>query len=115
MSGSGADLLEVFVWYEADPADADRVRAAFVRLRDAERSAHVRAVHAPAARLMRRQDLRERDGVPRATWMEIWPHVPAQCLVRWTANLDAAALACGAAAIATSTRHLEAFVPADPG
>ena len=101
--------LEVYVWFEADPAHDDAVRAAFGRL--ALAMAPPAGSSAAAPRLLRRTDLRTRPEGPRATWMEVWTGVPAGGLPAWQDRLDAAAAASGAAACAAGGRHLEVFAP----
>ena len=103
-----AATLEVYVWYEADPADDDAVRAAVGRLADAM----VRGGSDPMAerpRLLRRPHTSMRDGAPRATWMEVWPGVPRHALQGWIARLEASALDEGALALARGGRHVEPF------
>ncbi len=103
-------VLQVFVWFEADPADDAAVVAAVRHLVEAMSGAgDVRDAEGP--RLLRRPDLRLRDGQPRATWMEIWPGVPAASLDAWLAHLASAAQACGVAALAAGGRHVEPFAP----
>ena len=108
MPAASADTLEVYVWYEADPADDDAVRAAVGRLADAM----VRGGSDPLAerpRLLRRPELSTRAGAPRATWMEVWPAVPRHALGGWIARLEASALDEGALALARGGRHVEPF------
>jgi hypothetical protein len=109
-ASSAGRALEVYVWFEADPSDDAAVQAAVGRLADAM------AGGAPGAasrrpRLLRRPDLKQRDGRPRATWMEAWPAVPGHALPDWLATLAAQAQACGAAALARGGRHVEPFPP----
>ena len=110
MRGPAADTLEVFVWFEADPARETEVVAAFGRLVDAM----VRGGSDPVTerpRLLRRPDLKHRTDGPRATWMEIWPAVPVPMLAGWIARLEASAASVGATALASGGRHVEPFVP----
>ena len=102
--------VEVYVWFEADPADAMRVHAAFERLtEDMVRGGSGSDPERP--RLLRRPDLVQRDGMPRVTWMEVWPGVPQHALPGWQDRLEAAAASSGATALARGGRHLEVFVP----
>jgi hypothetical protein len=107
--------LDVHVWYETDPVDDDAVRLAVARLARAmlAEDAAARVDAAPAAvdavRLLRRPDLRWRDGRPFATWMEVWPAVAADALAPGLARLAASAEACGATALARDARHVEPF------
>ena len=109
--------VEVYVWFEAEPADAAAVVAAEARLA----ASMVRGgsdPHREHPRLLRRPDLRLRDGQPRSTWMEVWPEVPRHALPGWIARLDASALDSGVAALARGGRHVEPFEslgPPDPG
>lgn len=101
------------MWFEADAGQDDAVQAAVARL--AESMAHggsdpVRE----RPRLLRRPDTRLRDGRTWATWMEVWPGVPAHALDGWIARLAASAADSGAAALARDGRHVEPFV-AQPG
>lgn len=102
--------LEVYVWFEADPADVSRVLAAFGRLGAAMASGGSEAV-AERPRLLRRSELVQRDGAQRATWMEVWPSVPPRTLAGWLDRLDAAAASSGAGALARGGRHVEVFAP----
>ena len=102
--------LEVYVWFEADPADAARVLAAFGRLGEAMASGGSDAA-SERPRLLCRPELVQRDGSPRATWMEVWPGVPPRTLTGWLDRLDAAAASSGAAALARGARHVEVFAP----
>ncbi|HMS81619.1 MAG TPA: hypothetical protein PKC20_19265 [Burkholderiaceae bacterium] len=122
-----AATLEVYVWYEADPADDDAVRAAGGRLADAmvrggsdpmaERPRRAQIEHCLAdgdlmagrPRLLRRPHTSLRDGAPRAPWMEVWPGVPRHALQGWIARLEASALDEGALALARGGRHVEPF------
>jgi hypothetical protein len=107
---SAAVALEIYVWFEADPADAARVLAAFGRLGQAMASGGSdAAVERP--RLLCRPELVQRDGSPRATWMEVWPGVPPRTLAGWLDRLDAAAASSGAGALARGGRHVEVFAP----
>ena len=108
-----ADALEVYVWFEADPADDAQVRAAEDRLAEAMALGGTGPV-VERPRLLRRPDLRHRDGALRATWMEVWPAVPRHALAGWLARLDATAESVGAAALARGGRHAEPFVPMPP-
>jgi len=106
----GSAPVEVYVWYESDPAESDRVRAAFVRLaEDMVRGGSDPASERP--RLLRRPEAVQRDGQPRATWMEVWPAVPSRMLGGWLDRLEAAAVSSGAAPLARGGRHVEVFVP----
>ncbi len=105
-----AVALEVYVWFEADPADAARVLAAFGRLGEAMASGGSDAA-AERPRLLSRPELVQRDGSPRATWMEVWPGVPPRTLPGWLDRLDAAAASSGAGALARGGRHVEVFAP----
>ena len=104
------EALEVYVWFEADPADASWVLAAFGRLGAAMASGGSEAV-AERPRLLRRPELVQRDGAPRTTWMEVWPGVPPRTLAGWLDRLDAAAASSGAGALARGGRHVEVFAP----
>lgn len=105
-------MLEVYVWFEADPSADAAVQAAIARLADAMTGgAPGSSVRRP--RLLRRPDLKQRDGRPLATWMEAWPSVPRQALAAWLATLSVQAQACGAAALARGGRHVEPFLPMD--
>jgi hypothetical protein len=115
----------VYVWFEADPADDARVRAAVGRLAaemaDAAgaagsvgRSGDRVELGAAGPRLLRRPDLRLRDGHAYATWMEVWPPVPVDGLAVWLERLAACADRCGAAALARGGRHVEPFEPIEP-
>lgn len=110
MARAVGPTLEVYVWFEADPADDAAVRAALERAADSM----IRGGSDPVRerpRLLRRPDLRLRDGVPRATWMEIWPGVPAHAFAGWVSRLEASAAAEGLDALARGGRHVEPFVP----
>lgn len=96
-----AGRVEIYVWFEASPAVDDAVRTGFARLRD--------ALEQPGARLLRRPDLRARPEGPQATWMEVWPDVPAGTVVPWLERLQGAAVQCGLAAHARDGRHVEVF------
>ena len=102
--------LEVYVWFEADPADVSRVQAAFGRLDETMASGGSDAV-AERPRLLRRPELAQRDGSPCTTWMEVWPGVPSRTLAGWLDRLDAAAASSGASALARGPRHVEVFAP----
>jgi hypothetical protein len=113
MPERSAPMLEVFVWFEADPARDVEVGAAFARLADAM----VRGGSDPLAerpRLLRRPDLKRRPEGARATWMEIWPAVPAASLIGWTDRLAASAASVGATELATGGRHVEPFLAVAP-
>jgi hypothetical protein len=113
MSDRAGPTLEVFVWFEADPARDAEVLAAFGRLAEAMvRGGSDPAVERP--RLLRRPDLKARPDGPRATWMEIWPAVPVATLIGWTDRLSASAASVGAAALATGGRHVEPFLAVAP-
>lgn len=102
--------LEVYVWYETDPADDARVRAAADRLAQAM----VRGGTDPIderPRLLRRPGTTLRDGSPRATWMEVWPAVPRHALEGWIARLETSARDSGIEALSLGGRHVETFVP----
>jgi len=114
MAAQATATLEVFVWFEADPAQDEQVSAAFGRLADAMvRGGSDPVVERP--RLLRRPDLKARDGTLRATWMEIWPAVPAATLSGWAARLEASAASVGASALASGGRHVEPFVAVASG
>jgi hypothetical protein len=103
-----AATLEVYVWFEADPADDAAVRAAEDRLAEAM----VRGGTDPVGerpRLLRRPDLKQRDGAARATWMEVWPAVPRRSIDGWLVRLATAAASVGATALARGGRHVEPF------
>ncbi len=102
--------LEVYVWFEADPADVSQVLTAFGRLGEAMTSGGSNVV-AERPRLLRRPELVQRDGSPRATWMEVWPGVPPSTLAGWLDRLDAAVASSGAGALARGGRHVEVFAP----
>jgi hypothetical protein len=105
--------LEVYVWFEADAADDAAVRAATDRLAEGM----VRGGTDPVAErpsLLRRPDRKIRDGVMRATWMEVWPGVPRDALAGWLVRLEAAAWDSGSAALARGGRHVEPFEPQPP-
>lgn len=102
---SGA-LVEVCVWYEADPSHADAVHAAVSRLASAMAEG---TPAGPPPRLMRRTERVVRDGAPRETWMEVWPLVPADGLDAWLQRLAALSVETGAAALARGGRHVEPF------
>lgn len=113
MAEPAAPTLEVFVWFEADPAREPEVVAAFGRLAEAM----VRGGSDPVTerpRLLRRPDLKQRADGPKATWMEIWPSVPALSVDGWTARLVASAASVGATALASGGRHVEPFVAVAP-
>ncbi len=102
--------LEVYVWYEADPADDALVRAAIDRLADAM----VRGGTDPVderPRLLKRPGTTLRDGAPRSTWMEVWPAVPRRALDGWLARLETSARDAGVDALARGGRHVETFEP----
>lgn len=101
--------LEVYVWFESDPADDEAVRAAVGRLAD-EMASEATAPETGPPRLLRRPDLKDRDGRPRATWMEVWPSVPAAHLADWLDRLERSAVASGAGALARGGRHVEPFL-----
>lgn len=110
---AGPARVEVYVWFEADPADDGRVLAAFARLAEGM----VRGgsePHTETPRLMRRPDLRTRPDGLRATWMEIWPAVPRHAVAGWIDRLAAAADDSGAAGLARGGRHVEVFEAAAP-
>lgn len=102
--------VEVYVWFEADPNHALLVRAAFVRLAE-EMGRGGSGCGSQRARLLRRPDLSQRDGLPRTTWMEVWPCVPPHALAGWLDRLEAAAASSGAATLGRGGRHVEVFVP----
>jgi hypothetical protein len=101
--GAPPGSLQVYVWFEADPADAAEVRDGFARLRD--------AMAVPGARLLRRPDRRQRPEGLRETWMEVWPGIAAPALPRWLRRLEAAADAAGQDRLARGGRHVEPFEP----
>jgi hypothetical protein len=102
--------VEVYVWFEADPTDEPRVRAAFLRLAQSMvRGGSEAAAETP--RLLRRPDTTMRPEGPRATWMEVWPAVPRHAVAGWVDRLAAAAADSGAAALARGGRHVEIFEP----
>jgi hypothetical protein len=102
--------LEVCVWYEAEPADDARVRAAVDRLVEAMVRGGTDPLH-ERPRLLRRPETTLRDGVPRSTWMEVWPAVPRHALEGWLARLDTSARDAGATLLARGGRHVEVFEP----
>jgi hypothetical protein len=102
--------VEVYVWFEADPNHAPLVQAAFVRLWE-EMGRGDSAIGSEPPRLLRRPDVSLRDGLPRTTWMEVWPCVPQHSLAGWLGRLEAAAVSSGAAALGHGDRHVEVFVP----
>jgi hypothetical protein len=108
--GGAAAGLEVYVWFESDPADDDAVVAAFDRLARAMADDGAIPLSDPP-RLLRRPDLKERDGRFRATWMEVWPAVPGSELSAWIDRLDRLAVTTGASALAPAGRHVEPFEP----
>ena len=102
--------LEVYVWYEADPADDARVSEAFGRLGETM----VRGGSDPGderPRLLRRPGTTLRDGAPRTTWMEVWPRVPRHALDGWIARLEASARDAGIDLLSRGGRHVEPFEP----
>jgi len=101
-----AASVEVCVWYEADPSQADAVRAAVARLAISMTEG---AFAPPPPRLMRRTEPVVRDGAVRDTWMEVWPSIPADGLTAWRDRLAAASVESGAAALARGGRHVEPF------
>lgn len=105
-----AARVEVYVWFEADPADDALVVAAFRRLADGMVRGGSEAI-AEAPRLLRRPDLKARDDGPRATWMEVWPAVPRHAVGGWLDRLAAAADDAGATALSRGGRHVEVFEP----
>lgn len=107
------DALEVYVWFEADPADDARVRAAEGRLAEAMALGGAEPV-VDRPRLLRRPDLKHRDGAPRATWMEVWPAVPRHELAVWLARLEDTAASVGVAALVRGGRHAEPFQAMPP-
>jgi hypothetical protein len=112
-SPDASPTLEVYVWYEADPADDALVRAAVDRLAEAM----VRGGTDPVGErpsLLRRPGTTLRDGAPRSTWMEVWPAVPRRSLDGWLARLETSALDVGATALARGGRHVEPFEPQPP-
>jgi hypothetical protein len=108
--GGATAELEVYVWFESDPADDDAVVAAFDRLARAMADDGAIPPSEPP-RLLRRPDLKERDGRFRATWMEVWRAVPGSILGDWLDRLDRHARTTGASALAPAGRHAEPFVP----
>jgi hypothetical protein len=110
--GGPSAEVEVYVWFESDPADDPAVYLAFRRLVQEMG----RGAEAPLGtpRLLRRPELKDRDGQLRATWMEVWPAVPAADLADWLDRLGRCAEASGASALALGGRHVEPFV-APPG
>ncbi len=99
---------EVYVWFEADPSDGGQVEAAFERLaHEMARGGSDAGPERP--RVLRRPEPVLRDGLPRDTWMEVWPEVPARMLPGWLDRLEAAATASGAALLARGGRHVEVF------
>ena len=99
---------EVYVWFEADPSDGGQVEAAFERLaHEMVRGGSDGGPERP--RVLRRPEPVLRDGLPRDTWMEVWPEVPARMLPGWLDRLEAAATASGAALLARGGRHVEVF------
>jgi len=104
--------LEVYVWFEADPAHDESVRRSFARLVGQMASAApVGRAAAGPPRLLRRTDLRIRPEGLRVTWMEVWTGIPAGGLPQWLAAMDAALAGHGAAASPAGARHVEVFAP----
>lgn len=112
MSGTSdaAPPLDVYVWYEADPADDARVRDAVDRLVEAMARGGTDLLH-ERPRLLKRPGTTLRDGAPRSTWMEVWPAVPRRTIDGWLARLDSTARDAGATALARGGRHVEPFEP----
>jgi hypothetical protein len=107
---AASPLVEVYIWFEADPADDARVVAAFARLAEAMvRGSAVAPAEAP--RLLRRADLRPRPEGPRATWMEVWTAVPQHALAAWQDRLATSADDSGSTPLAHGGRHVEVFLP----
>ena len=105
--------VEVYVWFEADPAADALVVAAEERLAQAMVAGGSDPV-AERPRLLYRHGRRTRDGRPVTTWMEVWPAVPAHALAGWIARLDASAQSSGATGLALGGRHVEPFEPRLP-
>ncbi len=112
MSGSAEapPPLDVYVWYEADPADDARVRDAVERLAEAMVRGGTDPLH-ERPRLLKRPETTLRDGAPRSTWMEVWPAVSRHALDGWLARLETGARDAGATALARGGRHVEVFEP----
>jgi hypothetical protein len=109
MPGEAPTEVEVYVWFESDPLDDEAVLAAFWRLAGAMAVASEAAGTGPP-RLLRRPELKDRDGRSRATWMEVWPAVPRPALADWLDRLERHAAASGASALAPDGRHAEPFI-----
>jgi hypothetical protein len=112
LSGDSGDspTLEVYVWYEADPADDARIRAAVGRLVEVM----VRGGTDPVGErpsLLKRPGTTLRGDAPRSTWMEVWPAVPRHALDGWLARLDTSARDAGLDVLACGGRHVEPFAP----
>jgi hypothetical protein len=107
-----AGTLEVYVWFEADPAHDAAVRQSFLQLVQRMTRQGPDAAAGPGApRLLRRTDLRARPEGLRATWMEVWSGVPASGVAPWLAAMEAAAAATGSTGWACGGRHVEVFAP----
>ncbi len=102
--------VELYVWFEADPAMDDAVRAAFMVLRRRMAAEpHKRLLGTP--RLLRRADLRQRPAGARATWMEIWRLNEGSALDVFSADLEREAGRVGLTHLAQGGRQIEVFIP----
>ena len=97
------------IWFEADPSDDVAVRQAFGRMQQG-----VLQTASTHARLMRRPDLKARDGGLRNTWMEVWPLPDPEHRPAFLAHLAELADLSGATALARGGRHVEIFEDVTP-
>ena len=104
--------MELYIWFEADPAMDDAVRAAFTALhRRMACEPHKRLLGMP--RLLRRADLRQRPAGVRATWMEIWRLRQDTAPEVFSADLEREAARVGLTHLAHGGRQIEVFIAQD--
>lgn len=97
------------IWFEADPSDEMAVRQAFGQMQQG-----VFQSASTSARLMRRPDLKARDGGLRSTWMEVWPLPCPDHREAFLTQLAELAELSGATALARGGRHVEIFEDVTP-
>lgn len=104
--------MELYIWFEADPAMDDAVQAGFTAL-SRQMAAAPNTPLLGTARLLRRADLRQRPDGARATWMEIWRLKDGTALDVFSADLEREAGRVGLTRLARGGRQIEVFIPAD--